>query len=51
MAQNIRDLVATGSMPLREELLQKYKPTMLELLRLPHGPQDRRAALLCAPDL
>ncbi|ADW69675.1 DNA polymerase/3'-5' exonuclease PolX [Granulicella tundricola] len=40
MAANIRDLVATGSMPLREELLQKYRPTMLELLRLPGmGPK------------
>jgi DNA polymerase (family 10) len=40
MAANIRDLVATGSMPLREELLTKYKPTMLELLRLPGmGPK------------
>src|ERR1700684_965031 len=35
MAANIRDLVATGSMPLRDELLQKYRPSMLELLRLP----------------
>ena len=34
------DIVATGTMPLREELLQKYKPTMLELLRLPGmGPK------------
>src|SRR5580698_447436 len=40
MAQNIRDLVATGTMPLREELLLKYKPTMLDLLRLPGmGPK------------
>jgi DNA polymerase (family 10) len=40
MAANIRDLVATGTMPLREELLQRYKPTMLELLRLPGmGPK------------
>jgi DNA polymerase (family 10) len=40
MAANIRDLVATGTMPLREELLQKYKATMLELLRLPGmGPK------------
>src|SRR5579871_3692546 len=31
MAANIRDLVATGTMPLREELLTKYKPSMLEL--------------------
>jgi len=40
MAANIRDLVATGTMPLREELLQRYKPSMLELLRLPGmGPK------------
>jgi DNA polymerase (family 10) len=40
MAANIRDLVATGTMPMREELLAKYKPTMLELLRLPGmGPK------------
>jgi DNA polymerase (family 10) len=41
MAANLRDLVATGSMPLREELLNKYKPTMLDLLRLPGmGPKS-----------
>jgi DNA polymerase (family 10) len=40
MAANLRDLVATGSMPLRDELLTKYRPTMLELLRLPGmGPK------------
>ena len=40
MAANIQALLATGTMPLREELLQKYKPTMLELLRLPGmGPK------------
>ena len=40
MAMNIRDLVATGSMPLRDELLTKYRATMLELLRLPGmGPK------------
>jgi len=40
MAANIRDLVATGTMPLREELLQRYKASMLELLRLPGmGPK------------
>ncbi len=40
MAANIRDLVTTGSMPLRDELLTKYRPTMLELLRLPGmGPK------------
>jgi DNA polymerase (family 10) len=41
MAANICDLVATGSMPIRSELLEKYKPTMLELLRLPGmGPKS-----------
>src|SRR5271154_631728 len=40
MAANIVALVTTGTMPLREELLQKYKPTMLDLLRLPGmGPK------------
>jgi DNA polymerase (family 10) len=45
MAANIRDLVATGTMPLREELLIKYKPTMLELLRLP-GMGPKTVAML-----
>jgi DNA polymerase (family 10) len=45
MAANIRDLVATGSMPLRDELLAKYKPTMLELLRLP-GMGPKTVALI-----
>ena len=40
MAANIVDLVTTGTMPLRSELLLKYKPTMLDLLRLPGmGPK------------
>jgi DNA polymerase (family 10) len=40
MAANIAALLTTGTMPLREELLQKYKPSMLELLRLPGmGPK------------
>src|ERR1700754_1127879 len=40
MAANIQSLLATGTLPLREELLQKYRPTMLELLRLPGmGPK------------
>ena len=40
MAANIRDLVATGSMPLRDELLTRYRATMLDLLRLPGmGPK------------
>jgi DNA polymerase (family 10) len=45
MAQNIRDLVATGTMPLREDLLSKYKPTMLELLKLP-GMGPKTVALM-----
>jgi DNA polymerase (family X) len=40
MAANIVAVLTTGTIPLREELLQKYKPTMLELLRLPGmGPK------------
>jgi DNA polymerase (family X) len=40
MAANIVAVLTTGNVPLREELLQKYKPTMLELLRLPGmGPK------------
>jgi DNA polymerase (family 10) len=40
MAANIAQLVATGDIPLRAELLTKYKPTMLELLKLPGmGPK------------
>jgi DNA polymerase (family 10) len=45
MAANLRELVATGTMPLREELLAKYKPTMLELLRLP-GMGPKTVAML-----
>jgi len=40
MAANIRDLVASGSMELRDELLTKYPATILELLKLPGmGPK------------
>jgi DNA polymerase (family 10) len=40
MVANIQALLTTGSMPLRDELLQKYKPSMLDLLRLPGmGPK------------
>jgi DNA polymerase (family 10) len=40
MAANIRDLVATGTIPLRDELLTKYRASMLQLLRLPGmGPK------------
>jgi DNA polymerase (family 10) len=41
MAANICQLVETGTIPLRAELLTRYKPTMLELLRLPGmGPKS-----------
>lgn len=40
MAANIVDILRTGSTPLRDELLKKYRPSMLELLRLPGmGPK------------
>lgn len=40
MAANIIDILRTGSTPLRDELLKKYRPSMLELLRLPGmGPK------------
>jgi DNA polymerase (family 10) len=40
MAANICQLVETGDIPLRAELLTKYKPTMLDLLKLPGmGPK------------
>src|ERR1700760_4812370 len=45
MAANIRDLVATGTMPLREELLTRYKPSMLEMLKLP-GMGPKTVAML-----
>ena len=45
MSANIRDLVATGTMPLRDELLTRYKPSMLTLLRLP-GMGPKTVALL-----
>ncbi len=45
MAANIRDLVATGTMPLREELLTRYKPSMLTLLKLP-GMGPKTVALI-----
>jgi DNA polymerase (family X) len=45
MAVNIQEMERTGSLPLRDELLKKYKPTMLELLRLP-GMGPKTVALL-----
>ncbi len=45
MAANIRDLVATGTMPLREDLLTRYKPDMLGMLKLP-GMGPKTVALI-----
>ncbi len=45
MAANIQAIEAAGTLPLREELLVKYRPTMLELLRLP-GMGPKTVALL-----
>ncbi len=40
MAANIREMEETGSLPLREELLKKYRPSMLQLMKLPGmGPK------------
>jgi DNA polymerase (family 10) len=41
MAANIQEIEKGGTLPLREELLLKYRPTMLELLKLPGmGPKS-----------
>ncbi|WP_263419670.1 DNA polymerase/3'-5' exonuclease PolX [Terriglobus albidus] len=45
MASNIVDLVRSGTMPLREDLLTKYRPTMLDLLKLP-GMGPKTVALI-----
>ena len=45
MAANIQEIERAGTLPLREELLLQYKPTMLELLRLP-GMGPKTVALL-----
>src|ERR1700733_10150658 len=45
MVANILEIEARGSLPLRDELLIKYRPTMLELLRLP-GMGPKTVALL-----
>ena len=45
MAANIQAAVATGSIPLRDELLTKYSVTMLDLLKLP-GMGPKTVALL-----
>src|SRR5271168_2639801 len=41
MAANIQEIEKTGTLPLREELLTRYKSSMLELLKLPGmGPKS-----------
>jgi DNA polymerase (family 10) len=45
MAANIQEIETRGSMKLRDELLTKYRPTMLELLKLP-GMGPKTVALL-----
>jgi DNA polymerase (family 10) len=41
MAANIQEIEKAGTFPLREELMVRYKPTMLELLKLPGmGPKS-----------
>ena len=45
MAANIQEIEKTGTLPLREELFLKYKPSMLELLKLP-GMGPKTVALL-----
>ena len=41
MASNIQEIEKAGTLPLREELLTKYKPSMLDLLKLPGmGPKS-----------
>jgi DNA polymerase (family X) len=40
MVANIQSIEQHGSLPVRDELLQKYRPSMLELLKLPGmGPK------------
>jgi DNA polymerase (family 10) len=45
MATNLQAIAATGTLPLREELLAKYGASLLELLKLP-GMGPKTVALL-----
>lgn len=45
MAANIEEIERTGKLAAREELISKYKPTILELLKLP-GMGPKTVALL-----
>ena len=51
MAANLQAIVATGTTPLRDELLAKYGAGLLQLLKLPgDGPEDGGPALGCGED-
>jgi DNA polymerase (family 10) len=45
MSENICEIFATGSLQLRDELLQRYRPSMLELLKI-QGLGPKTIALL-----
>jgi len=45
MAANLQAIAATGTLPLRDELLAKYGSSLLELLKLP-GMGPKTVALL-----
>jgi DNA polymerase (family X) len=45
MAANIQEMQTTGKLSVRDELLAKYRPTMLDLLKLP-GMGPKSVALL-----
>jgi DNA polymerase (family X) len=45
MAGHIRDVITTGKLPLHEELLQKFHPSMLELLKI-QGMGPKTIALI-----
>src|SRR5262249_39930819 len=45
MAGHIRDVITTGKLPLHEELLKKFNPSMLELLKI-QGMGPKTIALI-----
>jgi len=47
MAANLQAIAATGSLPLRDELLARYGAGLLELLKLPAWAQDCRPVVGC----
>jgi DNA polymerase (family X) len=40
MAANLQAIAATGTLPLRDELLGRYGASLLELLKARHGAKD-----------